>query len=72
MRADHARKLLAWGGGNPWGVSIYRSVLVLITVVSVGLTKETHKTGIGPEHSPDVRLSPSPGMPLSLPGIVPA
>jgi len=44
-----ATALLAWGDGNPWPVSVYMIVLVLITVVSVGLTKETYKVGIGPE-----------------------
>jgi MFS transporter, MHS family, shikimate and dehydroshikimate transport protein len=44
-----ATALLAWGGGSPVAVSVYMIVLVLITVVSVGLTKETSRSGIGPE-----------------------
>ena len=55
-----ATALLAWGGGSPVGVSIYMLVLVLITVVSVGLMKETSKQGIGPEERP----LPSPLAPL--------
>ena len=47
-----ATALLAWGGGSPAAVSIYMIVLVLITVVSVGLMKETARTGIGPEVLP--------------------
>ena len=44
-----AAGLLAWGGGSTWGVSLYMIGLVLITVVSVGLTAETFKHGIDPE-----------------------
>ena len=58
-----ATALLAWGGGSPMGVSLYMIVLVLITVVSVGLMKETSRTGIGPEavaiKSPLAPLEPS-------------
>jgi metabolite-proton symporter len=46
-----ATALLAACGGKPWGVSLYMIALVLITVVSVGLTSETYKRGIGPDHS---------------------
>jgi MFS transporter, MHS family, shikimate and dehydroshikimate transport protein len=65
-----ATALLAWGGGSPVGVSVYMIVLVLITVVSVGLTKETFRSGIGPEaaHSPLPSPSPSlPAVPLASP-----
>ena len=59
-----ATALLAWGGGSPMGVSLYMIVLVLITVVSVGLMKETSRTGIGPEavaiKSPLAALEPFP------------
>ena len=55
-----ATALLAWGDGSPVGVSIYMIVLVLITVVSVGLTKETFRSGIGPEALPVSSPSPSP------------
>jgi MFS transporter, MHS family, shikimate and dehydroshikimate transport protein len=56
-----ATALLAWGNGSPIGVALYMIALVLITVVSVGLTKETFKAGIGPE------ASPSPSTPPPLP-----
>jgi MHS family shikimate/dehydroshikimate transporter-like MFS transporter len=55
-----ATALLAWGGGSPVGVSLYMIGLVLITVVSVGLTKETFRAGIGPEASPSPPPLPSP------------
>jgi MFS family permease len=44
-----ATGLLAWAGGKTWGVSLYMVGLVLITVISVGLTAETFKNGIDPE-----------------------
>jgi MHS family shikimate/dehydroshikimate transporter-like MFS transporter len=46
-----ATGLLAACGGKTWGVSLYMIALVLITVVSVGLLKETYKHGIGPEQT---------------------
>ena len=46
-----ATGLLAACGGKPWGVSLYMIALVLITVVSVGLTAETYRRGIGPERN---------------------
>jgi MFS transporter, MHS family, shikimate and dehydroshikimate transport protein len=58
-----ATALLAWGHGSPVAVSFYMMVLVLITVVSVGLTKETFRAGIGPETSP----SPLPKFGLPAP-----
>jgi metabolite-proton symporter len=66
-----ATALLAWGGGSPVGVSIYMVALVLITVVSVGLTKETYRTGIGPEAAPVPPPSQSP-LPSPLPAAAPA
>jgi hypothetical protein len=62
-----ATALLAWGGGSPVGVSLYMIGLVLITVVSVGLTKETFKAGIGPEASP--LPSPLPALPVTTLGL---
>ncbi|MGZ6125571.1 MAG: MFS transporter [Myxococcales bacterium] len=63
-----ATALLAWGGGNPIGVSLYMVALVLITVVSVGLTKETFRAGIGPEAAPLPSRSPElPAAALGLP-----
>jgi len=41
--------------------------LVLITVVSVGMTKETFKSGIGPEASPV-----PPPLAAALPTVIPA
>ena len=41
-----ATGLLAWAGGKPWPVAIYMIGLVLITVVSVALTAETHRSAI--------------------------
>jgi len=58
-----ATALLASGGGSPTGVSLYMIALVLITVVSVGLTKETFRAGIGPEAAP----LPSPPKALPVP-----
>ena len=62
-----ATALLAWGGGSPVGVSVYMIVLVLITVVSVGLTKETFRSGIGPETLPSPSPSPLPAAPIAPP-----
>ena len=41
-----ATALLARTGGKSWPVSLYMVALVLITVVSVWLTRETHRQGI--------------------------
>ncbi len=41
-----ATGLLAWGGGRPWAVAVYMIGLVVITVVSVALTAETHRSTI--------------------------
>ena len=60
-----ATALLAWGGGSPVAVSVYMIVLVLITVVSVGLTKETSRSGIGP-----VAARPAPLLAPLLPAAV--
>jgi len=41
-----ATALLARTGGKSWPVSLYMVALVLITVVSVWLTRETHRQAI--------------------------
>ena len=41
-----ATALLARTGGKSWPISVYMLVLVLITVVSVWLTRETHRQAI--------------------------
>jgi metabolite-proton symporter len=41
-----ATGLLAWAGGKPWPVALYMIGLVLITVVSVALAAETHRSAI--------------------------
>jgi MFS family permease len=41
-----ATALLAWGGGKPWAISLYMIGLVAITVVSVSLAAETHRSTI--------------------------
>jgi MHS family shikimate/dehydroshikimate transporter-like MFS transporter len=41
-----ATGLLAWSGGKPWPIALYMIGLVLITVVSVALSAETHKSAI--------------------------
>src|SRR5205807_8707916 len=41
-----ATALLARTGGKSWPVSLYMVALVLITVVSVWLSRETHKQAI--------------------------
>ncbi|WP_242344879.1 MFS transporter [Anaeromyxobacter terrae] len=41
-----ATGLLAWTDGKPWPIAVYMIVLVLITVVSVALSAETHRSTI--------------------------
>jgi MFS transporter, MHS family, shikimate and dehydroshikimate transport protein len=41
-----ATALLAWAGGKPWAISLYMIGLVLVTVVSVALADETHRSTI--------------------------
>jgi MHS family shikimate/dehydroshikimate transporter-like MFS transporter len=41
-----ATGLLAWSGGKPWPIALYMIGLVLITVVSVSLAAETHRSAI--------------------------
>jgi MFS family permease len=38
--------LLEWAGGRTWGVAVYLIVLCLITLVSVWLATETHRTDL--------------------------
>ena len=55
-----ATGLLAWTGGATWGVGLYMVSLVVITVVSVGLSAETFKSGIGPEANLVASSQPQP------------
>jgi MFS family permease len=41
-----ATALLAYSGGRPWPIALYMIGLVLITVVSVALSAETHRNAI--------------------------
>src|SRR5207244_11173543 len=61
-----ATALLARSGGKSWPVSLYMVALGLITVVSVWLTRGTHRQGIGDwgrarRCSSPVRLVGGPG-----------
>jgi MFS transporter, MHS family, shikimate and dehydroshikimate transport protein len=38
-----ATSLLAWTGGDPWGVSVYLIGTCLVTIISVYIATETHK-----------------------------
>ena len=39
-----ATALLQWSGGRPWPIAAYLVVMALITIVSVWLAKETHRS----------------------------
>jgi MFS transporter, MHS family, shikimate and dehydroshikimate transport protein len=41
-----ATGLLAWAGGKPWPIALYMVALVVVTVVSVALAAETHRSAI--------------------------
>ncbi len=41
-----ATGLLAWSGGKPWGIAVYMIALVVVTVISVALSAETHRSAI--------------------------
>ena len=42
-----ATALLQWSGGRPWPIALYLVVMALITIVSVWLAKETHRSELG-------------------------
>ena len=42
-----ATALLQWSGGRPWPIAVYLVVMALITIVSVWLAKETHRSELG-------------------------
>jgi MFS transporter, MHS family, shikimate and dehydroshikimate transport protein len=44
--------LLEWAGGRIWGVAVYLIVLCAITLVSVWLATETHRTHLGESGEP--------------------
>jgi len=44
--------LLQWSGGRPWPVAVYMIVLSTITLVSVWLAEETHRTNLGEHDAP--------------------
>jgi MFS transporter, MHS family, shikimate and dehydroshikimate transport protein len=39
--------LLRWSGGRPWPIALYLIALSAITLVSVWLASETHKSQLG-------------------------